>query len=383
MSRIHDLAVIGGGLAGAATAHFACRQGADVALLERGDVNLGASGSNAGSIHAQIPFDPFQALGPAWARRFSATLPLFQASIRRWGALEAELGGPLGLSAKGGLMVARREEDMVALREKAAIEREAGLAVDLWDADDLRDRAPFLAPDLAGGAFCAIEGKADPFRVVPLFLRRALEAGLTLRRDAEVTAIRRDGGGFALEATGETLRARRVVNAAGADAARVCAMVGLDVPIEAHAIQVAVTERRPPVLPWLLYYTGEKLTLKQSAEGAFLIGGGWPARMRGGPRAHPIVDTGSMIRNLSVARSVLPALDGVEVVRSWAAFVNGTRDWRPILGEAPGVPGFFLNLFPWMGFTAAPAVSEAIAALALGGRPPVDLSAFAFAPRDA
>ena len=83
-----------------------------------------------------------------------------------------------------------------------------------------------------------------------------------------------------------------------------------------------------------------------------------------------------MLRNLAVAKRVLPGLADASVVRSWAAIVNGTADWYPILGEAPGVPGFFLNLFPWMGFTAAPAVSEALADLALGYQPALDLSPF-------
>ena len=374
MTPIYDLAVIGGGLAGAATAYFACRRGASTVLLERADINLGASGSNAGSIHAQIPFDPFRHLGPDWARHYAATIPLFQASIARWGTLEAELGGDLGLSTRGGLIVARSTGDVAALREKVSIERRAGLAVDLWDEAELAARAPFLAPGFGGGAFCAIEGKADPFRVAPLFVRRAIEAGLALRRGVEVASIDRHEGAFVLRSAGGDVRARRVVNAAGADAARICEMVGLQVPIEAHAIQVAVTERCRPVLPYLLYYTGEKLTLKQAAEGGFLIGGGWPALIRG----HPLVDTRSMVRNLSVAQAVVPALEGVRILRSWAAMVNGTRDWRPILGETPQVPGFFLNLFPWMGFTAAPAVSEAIAALALGAVPDVDLSPFRF-----
>ena len=372
--RTFDLAVIGGGLAGAATAYFACRRGASVVLLERADVNLGASGSNAGSIHAQIPFDPFRTLGADWARRYAATIPLFQASIRRWATLEAELGGPIGLATKGGLMVGARDADLALLADKVGIERAAGLEVAFWDEATLRAQAPFLSAEMRGGAFCAIEGKADPFRVAPLFVRRAQEAGLDLRRGAEVRAIRPGPDGFTIETAAGEVRAAHVVNAAGADAARVCRMVGLDVPIEAHAIQVVVTERRPPVLPYLLYYTGEKLTLKQAAEGGFLIGGGWPARMRGGP----VVDTSSMVRNLAVAQAVVPALEGVQVVRSWAAMVNGTVDWRPILGEVPRVPGFFLNLFPWMGFTAAPAVSEAIAALALGETPATDLSAFGF-----
>ncbi|MHA7874137.1 NAD(P)/FAD-dependent oxidoreductase [Roseivivax sp.] len=368
-----DLAVIGGGLAGSATAYFAARAGARVALIERRDVNLGASGSNAGSIHAQIPFDPFRSLGADWARRFSATLPLFRASIARWAELEQELGGDLGLVRRGGLMVAGSEADLRALEVKAGIERAAGLEVDLWSATELAERAPFLAPGMVGGAFCPIEGKADPFKVAPLFAKRAVEAGARLIRDAHVSAISPGQGGFTLTTTAGEIRAEKVVNAAGAHAADVARLVGVEVPIEAHAIQVAVTERRPPILPWLLYFTDEKLTLKQAREGGFLIGGGWPARLRGSP----VVDHRSMIRNLALAAKLVPAVAGVEILRSWAAMVNGTRDWRPILGEVPQVPGFFLNLFPWMGFTAGPAVSEAIAALALGEEPKVDLTPFA------
>ncbi|SOH94890.1 Glycine/D-amino acid oxidase [Monaibacterium marinum] len=369
----YDLAIIGGGLAGAATAYYACKAGARVVLLERRDVNLGASGSNAGSIHAQIPFDPFRHLGDEWAKRFSEVLPLFSASIELWAGLQQELNGDLGFAAKGGLMVAGSDHDLQALHRKAAIERAQGLQIDMWGADMLADRAPFLTEGFPGGAFCPIEGKADPFRVTPLYLKRARELGLSLMRNTPVRAITPDGQGFTLDIGGRWVQAHRVVNAAGADAASVAQMVGAHVPMDAHAIQVSVTEKRPELLPWLLYFTSEKLTLKQAAEGGFLIGGGWPARMRGGP----VVDHRSVLRNLALAQRLVPALDGVQIVRSWAAIVNGTADWRPILGEVPQVPGFFLNLFPWMGFTAGPIISRTIAELALGQQPSVDLAPFA------
>ena len=368
----YDLVIIGGGLSGAATCYFAAKRGARVLLLERRDLNLAASGSNAGSIHAQIPFDAFRDYGSDWAARYAATIPLFMASIARWAALEAELGGDLGVATKGGLMVAASDRDLLALEQKAEIERQAGLPVEIWSASDLYAKAPYLGAGLAGGAFCPIEGKADPFRATPLFARRAVEAGAEIRRNTPVEAIDACGNGFSLRVPGGTVRSDRVVNAAGAEAARIGRMLGLDLALEGHPIQVAVTEKRPPLLPYLLYYTGDRLTLKQAAEGGFLIGGGWPARMRGGP----VVNEVSMLRNLAVAKRVLPGLADASVVRSWAAIVNGTADWHPILGEAPGVPGFFLNLFPWMGFTAAPAVSEALADLALGYQPTLDLSPF-------
>ncbi|MFW2543673.1 NAD(P)/FAD-dependent oxidoreductase [Primorskyibacter sp. 2E107] len=368
----YDLAIIGGGLAGAATAYYAAKAGARVILLEKRDVNLGASGSNAGSIHAQIPFDPFRNLGPEWARKYSEVLPLFMASIDIWSNLERTLGGPLGFVSKGGLMVAGSAEEMEMLRVKSAIERAQGLPIDMWTAADLQERAPFLTPGFPGGAFCPIEGKADPFKVAPLFARRASELGAIIRRNCPVETISMHSGGFTIFAGRDTVQARRVVNAAGADAASIAQMVGVHVPIEGHAIQVSVTEKRPSLLPWLLYFTSEKLTLKQAAEGGFLIGGGWPARLRGGP----VVDHRSVLRNLALAQRLVPGLGDVQIVRSWAAVVNGTADWRPVLGESSLVPGFFLNLFPWMGFTAGPVVSKTIAALALGETPEVDLAPF-------
>ena len=372
-----DLAVVGGGLAGAATACFAALSGARVVLIERRDLNLAASGSNAGSIHAQIPFDPFRTLGAEWARAYARTIPLFMASIERWKELESELGGGLGVSTRGGLMVAGSRADLGLLEEKADIERAAGLPVEMWSRAELAAREPFLTDDLCGAAFCPIEGKADPLKAAPLFALRAREAGCLVLRDHPVEAIERVAGGFLLRAGGREIMASRIVNAAGAEAARIAAMVGVEIALEGHPIQVAVTEKGPAELPWLLYYTGEKLTLKQAADGGYLIGGGWSAdRARDGDPTGARVNGSSMARNLAVAARVLPGLSDLRVVRSWAAVVNGTADWRPILGETPGVPGFFLNLFPWMGFTAAPAVSEAIADLALGRRPAIDLAEF-------
>ena len=54
-SGAHDVIIIGGGLAGTAAAWFLAREGVDVLLLERGELNARATGANAGSIHLQIP----------------------------------------------------------------------------------------------------------------------------------------------------------------------------------------------------------------------------------------------------------------------------------------------------------------------------------------
>ena len=69
-----DVLIIGGGLAGCATAYYLAKDGVAVILIERGDLNAKASGANAGSIHVQIPHTEFVDLGEDWARSFAPTL---------------------------------------------------------------------------------------------------------------------------------------------------------------------------------------------------------------------------------------------------------------------------------------------------------------------
>ena len=372
-----DVLVVGGGIAGCATAYYLAKDGVEVALLERGDFHSLASGSNAGSLHAQIPHEPFLQKGESWAELFAPTVGLLQRSVEMWRSLPDELGMDLEVSVKGGLLVAASEGELGDIRRKAGIERRAGLHVEILDRPGLRALAPYLSEKLGGGAFCPSAGKANPLAAGPAFATAARRLGATLVRRAEVFAIARDGGGFDVETSRGPFRARRVVNAAGSDAGRIAAMVGLDIAVEAHPIQVSVTEPVGPLIAHLVYSAGEKLTLKQTPVGSLLIGGGWPARLDA-RTGKPVTDPATLRENLAVALDVVPALAPFRIVRSWAAIVNGTDDWLPILGEAPGIPGYFVNFFPWMGFTAGPIAARIVASLVQGRAPPLDFDVAPF-----
>jgi glycine/D-amino acid oxidase-like deaminating enzyme len=130
-------------------------------------------------------------------------------------------------------------------------------------------------------------------------------------------------------------------------------------------------------VPHLVYSAADRLSLKQTAQGSIIIGGGWPARLD--PRTgRAVVCMGSLAPNLRLAVQAVPAVGRLRVVRSWAAIVNGTQDWRPLLGEI--AEGVYLCFFPWMGFTAGPHVARLVADLALGRRRADDPEIAAFAP---
>ena len=152
-------------------------------------------------------------------------------------------------------------------------------------------------------------------------------------------------------------------------------MSGSTCRCEGRPIQVSVTEATAPLVRHLLYFAGGKLTLKQTRLGALLIGGGWPARLRPGggrpvttrARSPPTCASPSAsCRRSAACGSCAPG----------PRIVNGTADWKPIIGELPGVPGFYLAMFPWMGFTAGPIAAKLTAQLILGREPDHDITPF-------
>ena len=370
-----DVLVIGGGLAGTATAYYLAREGVEVTLVERLDLNTQASGSNAGSLHLQIPFPEFISEGEDWARVFTEATPVMRESIRLWRGLEAELGVDLEVSIDGGLLVAETEAQMRDIARKAAIERAAGLTIELLSTTDLRRIAPYLSERMIGAAYCPDEGKANPLKATPAFAAAARKHGTQILANCEVTALATDAGGYRAETTAGPIGARRVVNAGGANAGRISAMLGIELPIQGVPIQVSVTEPAEPLVNHLVYFAGDKLTLKQAKNGSFLIGGGWSS-LWSARAERPTVNPHSLRSNLTVARHVVPRLDSVSLLRVWPAVVNGTADWKPILGELPGRPGVFMSMFPWMGFTAGPMSALLTAELVLGRKPSLDVSAF-------
>lgn len=371
-----DVLVIGGGVTGCATALALARAGASVTLVEAGDLGAEASGANAGSLHAQIQYDPFVTLGEGWARAFAPSLDLLTASVARWERLSDEVGVDLEVTVFGGLLVAETDAQMRVLERKACIERAHGIAAEILERDELQRRAPYVDERMAGAAFCPGEGKANPLLATPALAAAAVRHGARVLRRTPVTAIRREHGGFQVTTEAGAIRTGRIVCCAGARTPSVTRMVGVDVPVEAHPMQVAVTEPLAPLVGHLVYFAGAPLTVKQARVGSVLVGGGWPAR-RHPRRSGATVDLEGLRRNLAVARTVVPALGSARVLRAWTGVNNAVPDQRPIIGELDAVPGFVVGTFPYLGFTAAPELGVLLAQLAMERTPHRELQPFA------
>src|SRR5262249_47700096 len=196
---------------------------------------------------------------------------------------------------------------------------------------------------------------------------RAKTLGARFRRGSDVRAIEpfhsRTGAGWKVTTSRGEIRCHRIVNAAGPWAAEVAALAGVTIPVRGPPLQVVVTAPRQPTLDRLVAHAARHLTLKQMASGAFMIGGGWTAGLDERQKLSRALRA-SVEGNLWVASRVVPALADLHAIRIWAGMdVNIHR--APILGEVPGLPGFY-NCVSSNGYTLAPVLSRLTAEMIAG-----------------
>jgi glycine/D-amino acid oxidase-like deaminating enzyme len=333
--------------------------------VERTFANSLASGGNAGSLHAQLLSFDHGARAEGGGGAAAQTLPLQRDSIALWAALQRELGQDFEMKITGGLMVGETDEHMRFLSEKVGVERAAGIDCRLIGQEELRFLEPALSSHFVGAAYCSQEGKINPLVATQYILEAARRDGAQIFENCEVIGIRTSSSGFDVTTSRGIVRTKRIVNAAGAFASRIGAMLGVDVPVFGAPLQMVVTEAAAPLISCLVAHADRHLTLKQAANGNFIIGGGWTAGLDP-VHQHPRPLLSSLEGNLWVAQHVVPALRKLHVIRSWAA-MNINIDGAPILGEHPSLPGFF-NAVTSNGYTLGPIIGQLTSQLVLGRR---------------
>lgn len=366
-----ETVVVGGGIVGLCLAWFLAEEGVEVAVIDDGS-DAGTM-ANAGSLHVQIQSRLIRRF-PELLPGVEAALPMYPLAVRHWQRLTKLLSTDIDLRLTGGLMVAEDREQLDFLRTKAARERTLGLEVEVLDRRALDRIAPYLGPAVVGAERCADEGKVDPLAANTAIAAATRAAGVALHRGTRVLAMAPDGAGHALQTTAGTVRAGRLVIAAGAGTGALLAPLGVTVPTAAEPLHMNVTEPAAPLIGHLVQHAERMITMKQLATGQLVIGGGWPARAGEGGRP-PEVLRSSLAGNLGLAVHIVPEVARARLLRTWAG-INTTTDGRSVLGPVPGQPGLFVALPGDAGYTLGPLVARLVADYMLGRRPELDLAPY-------
>jgi len=356
--------VIGGGIQGCSAACFLAKRGQQVTLIEKDHIGRHASGVNAGGVR-RLGRDPCE-------------IPLSLAAMDIWTSLDDEIGGHAdAFHPCFYLKVALDEAGHALGLARVDSLRQAGFRHEVWLEDsDIRSRLPHLSGRTFGGILVEGDGWAVPWRIVQGFARAAVRHGATLVEDCRVLDLKRDGEGWQVNSSKGTFAADQVVNCAGAWAAALARRAGEPaLPLSPHAPMLAVTDRRPPILPAVMGVLGHTLSLKQLDTGQFVIGGGVRARAdldkNRGEVAIP-----ELASSMRLATTLFADIASTQIIRCWSGIEGYMPDNLPVIGcgRQPGlVHGFGFSAH---GFQLGPAVGEALADLVMGRQPRVSLEAF-------
>jgi sarcosine oxidase subunit beta len=352
-----SIVIVGGGLMGLSAAFHLRRARPDVGVtvLERAQVGAAASGASAAGVRA-MGRDP-------------AERALALAALARWPDLSRELEAETGYRRGGGLRVALDDTAWRAAPAWVAEQRADGVPVELVDAAAARRLAPGITPAYRGGVYSAIDGQAEAMTTVSAFAAAARRLGARIEDGVgAVEIVAEQGRAVAVTRTdGARLRGDAVIVAAGAWTAPLLAPLDVRIPLETRALQMLLTTPAPPALEPVVGAFARKLSLKQLADGAYLIGGGWPAEIPDQPGNVWTLRDDSVQGSLAVAREVHPPTASCALDRGWAGLEAFTPDELPVLGPVPGVEGLLVAAgFSGHGFALAPAIGDILARLTLG-----------------
>jgi glycine oxidase len=350
-SSSFDLAVVGAGVIGLATAWRAAQRGLRVVVLERDRPGSGSTGVAAGMLapvsEALLTERPLLALGLASA----AAYPAFIAEI------EEAAGTATGYNRCGTLLAARDADEAEALGRELAVRTRLGLSVQRLRASQARALEPALAPALRLALRIPDDHAVDPRRLVAALAIALARAGGQVRNRAEVAGLRVAGDrvtGVDLLG-GEHIAAGQVLVAAGA-----WGVPGLPEPaqIPLRPVKGQIMRMRDPsgagLLSHVLRMRGGYIVPR--GDGRYVLGATMEER---GFETH--VTAGAVYELLRDAIELVPGLGELVLEEVSAGLRPATPDNAPAIG-----PGALEGLYWATGHYRHGILLAAVTADALG-----------------
>jgi glycerol-3-phosphate dehydrogenase len=227
--------IIGGGVTGTGLARDLALRGIQCTLVEKRDLNAGASGGNHGLLHS--------------GARYVDSDPAAACECREEGELLKQLA-PQCVENSGGLFVAIKGDDENYIADFPLLCEQCQIPVRALDVNEAREIEPALSPDTVA-AYVVEDAAIDPFKLALDNLAHARLLGARLIRYTQVCGF--DIGQSKIRAallqnvrTGEQTRleADVVVSASGAWAGELAAMAGLQINMRYSKGSMLVTHTR-------------------------------------------------------------------------------------------------------------------------------------------
>lgn len=359
MSQSSDVLVLGGGIIGLSTAYFLAREGARVAVADKGDFGQESSWAGAGIL---TPGDPDQARSP---------IDLFRArSVAMFPSLSAELRDRTGLDNGywncGGLEFLDAGDAVPAGEWHGE-----GVACEAVDDRRLHELEPGLSPSLRRAFHLPGMAQVRNPRHLKALLAGCGGLGVRLLPGCPAFDFVRQGGRVTAARTAQgDLRAGRFLVAAGAWSDGLLGPLGWRPGVRPVRGQIAMLNTGAPLVRRVLVQG--KRYLVPRPDGRVLAGSteedvGFDKR----------TTAAAVAELIEFACSLVPGLAGAHLERCWAGLRPGSPDELPFLGPVPGCDNVFVAAGHFRsGIQLSPATAWVMTELLLGRPAPLPLEAF-------
>jgi glycine oxidase len=359
------VAVVGGGIIGAASALELARRGCRVTLFERA-----APGGEASSAAAGILAPLGNAPDPGPFHRLAIE------SWRLYPGVVAELRSLTGVDVEhmttGTLYPLAGPREIDAARARLAWPLAGEFGISLIEGGDLHALEPALAKDLSAALMVRGDHWINNQRLVTAYALAAAARGVTVCTGTEVSRLLVEDGRARGVVTmdGESVRADAVLLAAGAWSGRLAASAGLELPVGPVRGQMLAVSNVPSLLSHAIHRDDIYLVPRPSGE--LLIGA--TVERVGFERAVTPDGLGSLIAS---ALALVPGLGGRPITRSWSGFRPWASDGQPVLGPVPGIEGLFVATGHYRnGILLAPVTATVMSRCIIDGETPDSITPF-------
>jgi glycine/D-amino acid oxidase-like deaminating enzyme len=369
-----EVAIIGGGITGACIAHALAREGCAAVVLDRRDIGTGSTAASTSLLQYELD-TPLVEL----ARRIGE-----EAAVRSYRICADAVDRVVRLAARlpEGCDCRRRESvygastagDVAALREEYELRRKHAFAVRWWDRARVAAAGtlPFPAAIVSRPA-----AEIDAHALTHGLLRRAVARGARVFDRTAVLRYAATRSGVTLETNrGATVRAKRVVIAAGYEAADFLPLAG----IRMRSTYALVTEPVAAFAGWpgrrLVWETARPyFYARTTADNRIILGGADEPYLTPGRRDRLLpAKVRTLLRCFARWFPRIP----VEVAYAWAGTFTESKDGLPFIGPHPSFPrGCFALGYGGNGITFA-AVAAGIMRDFCSGQTSADAALFRF-----
>ena len=417
MTPTPDIVIVGGGLIGLSTAVELADRGAHVTVLEKDDVGFEQSGRSVAAVN--LPGGNVNG-GAQSMLRLSAEL---------WAGFEDRWDCKIDLNDEGWYIVVADAEDEAWLEiERSTWQNTAGFSdCQVLDADAARARFPqFEGPLLALDARHG--GHVDAMMVMNGLRQAAVRLGVEIRCGTMTTGFETRGETItAVKTSAGPVACGTAVIAAGLWSPFLCDLLGLHIPLQ--RVRAPAVETGPMPLNTIPgFLRASAFGARQNRNGTIRITGGYRfsamlhdlslndlrdlkiwgpalwqnrkdvsfrldtsglrseiscavARLRAGRNAtvvpqgyQPPSNPRDRYSQLRALATLIPAMRGARVHRSFSGVMDLTPDLEPVIGQIPGLDNAYVATgFSGHGFMYGPGACHALSDVIVNGDTAIDL----------